>query len=236
MMMLVDEQVRTTVRKNTATSYGLTLVAGLPFPAKISSQIRRVQEQLDLLTPGQCTWYGADHLHTTLNAPLRGRYREQPPLQRSELPSDLQGCIQDLNVFFAQRAPFPLHLAGVRITADGSMLIGEDTLMRQLAATLRTYPEIDHPKHIGGLHVVIGFLHTHQPFLSAEASKRFERKLAGLSNITIGQVTVQRVWLVHYAKRTLSHIVGKVPFTLGQVNHMTSEELMRALGILANPK
>ena len=62
-LVLIEEQTRQTIYKNTATSYGLTLVIGLPFPAAIRKQIQNVQNQLDALAPGRFTWYGTDHLH-----------------------------------------------------------------------------------------------------------------------------------------------------------------------------
>ena len=87
---LVEQRVKQTIHKNTATSYGLTLVIGLPFPVEIRGRIQNIQKKLEASAPGRITWYGAEHLHTTLFAPLRGRYREGPPLQREELPADLQ--------------------------------------------------------------------------------------------------------------------------------------------------
>jgi hypothetical protein len=45
---------------------------------------------------------------------------------------------------------------------------------------------------------------------------------------------VQKVWLVHYANRTLDRIVGKVPFTLGRTNALTVEQLLQELGIVSD--
>ena len=74
MKLALDEaRVQQTIHKNTATSYGLTLVAGLPFPAEIGSRVQAIQAQLEPLAPGRFTWYGVDHLHVTLVAPLRTR-------------------------------------------------------------------------------------------------------------------------------------------------------------------
>jgi hypothetical protein len=46
-------------------------------------------------------------------------------------------------------------------------------------------------------------------------------------------MTVQQVWLVHYANRTLDRIVGRISLTLGQTNFLTAERLLRELGIAA---
>jgi hypothetical protein len=229
--MLVEEKIRQTMYKNTATSFGLTLVVGLPFPAEICNRIRHVQGQLEALAPGRFTWYGADHLHATLAAPLRGRYREQPPLGREELPADLPGFTRDLGDFFAQRRPFSLELVGAHVTPEGLVIIREHTLTQQLASSLQAHPQLDQPKHHRGLHVNIGFFNTVRPFDTDEKQAHFESGLAQLAHTPVGQMRVQQVWLVHYANRTLNRIVGKVPFTLGRANDFTVEHLLRELGI-----
>ena len=228
---LIDEKVRATIRKNTATSYGLTLIIGLPFPPGISSQIRDVQEQLEELLPSRFTWYGWDHLHATLVALLRGRYREWPPLQREDLPFDLDSFGRDLGDFFARLQPFPLELAGVHITEEGFVMVAENTPVQQLASRLQGYPELDWPEHLKGLHVAIGFLNTCRPFSTGEEQRHFEEGFAQIMDIPIGRMTVRQVWLVHYANRTLNRIVGKVPFTLGCPNPLTAERLLQDLGI-----
>ena len=88
-LMFDEEKVRQIIRKNQATSYGLTLVIGLPFPSDIGSRVQLIQRQLEALTPGHFFWYGLDHLHATLVAPLRGRYRDHPALQRLGLANPL---------------------------------------------------------------------------------------------------------------------------------------------------
>jgi hypothetical protein len=232
---LAEERVQETIQKNTTTSYGLTLVIGLPFPAEISHRIRHIQEQLEILVPGRFTWYGLHHLHATLVAPLRGRYRDVPPLQREELPASLQDFAQDLANFFTQRSPFSLELAGVSITNEGLIVTRENTLVRQMASNLRKYPRLDPSKHSGGLHVTIGFLNTSRPFVTDEEQARFEIALSQLIDIPIGWMIVQQVWLVHYANRTLDRIIGKVRFTLGESNILTVERLLRELNIAVTP-
>ena len=125
-LTLIEEKVQQTIRKNTATSYGLTLVIGLPFPPEISTRIQSTQQYLESLVPGRFTWYGLEHLHATLVAPLRGRYRDFPPLQREELPTDLQGFTQNLANFFAHYPPFSLELAGVHLSNNGFVLVSEN--------------------------------------------------------------------------------------------------------------
>jgi len=225
-------KVQHTIQKNTATSYGLTLVTGTPFPVEISTRVQHIQTQLDALAPGCFTWYGLDHLHATLVAPLRGRYRDAPPLQRDELPADLEGFVQDLSNFFAGHEPFLLDLAGVHLTTSGFVLLGEKTMVGQLSSSLRRYPELDPPKHAPGLHVAIGYLNTERPFAIDEEMRQFELVLAEIRDTPVGRVLVKQVWLVHYANRTLDQIVGRVPFTLGKANAITVGRLLRELGII----
>jgi len=232
--MFDEEKVKQTIHKNQATSYGLTLVIGLPLPADICSRVHLIQRQLEVLTLGCFFWYDAEHLHATLVAPLRGRYREHPVLQQAELPADLNGFAADLADFFAKRQPFSLELGGVNITPDGMVTVNvacETDLRRQLAASLRRHPALDLPKHEGGLRVVIGHWNSIRSSASDEAGTRLEQVLLQLTDIPIGRMTVQQVWLVHYANRTLDRIVGRIPLTLGQANSLTAERLLRELGI-----
>ena len=74
----------TLVQKNTLTSYGLTIVAGLPFPVTLSEKIEALQGSLEETLPDQFLWYGSDHLHITFAAPLRGRYRQERQCQSSD--------------------------------------------------------------------------------------------------------------------------------------------------------
>jgi len=224
-------EVQRTIRKNAATSYGLSLVIGLPFPDEICHQIERIQRRLEALAPGRFTWYGLEHLHATLFAPLRGRYREWPPLQREELPADLEGFAQDVTHFFAQLKPFSLELAGVRVSRDGVAQVVGNTLVQRLASSLHRHPELDEPKHCAGLHVAIGFLNRVPPFDTDEEQARLAVALDQFAHMPVGQVTVQHVRLVHYANRTLSHIVGTMSLALGQANTLPAERLLRELGI-----
>ena len=228
-----EEKIQQTIHKNTATSYGLTLVIGLPFPAEIGSRIQHIQDQLEALAPDRFTWYSLDQLHATLIAPLRGRYRQWPPLQREELPADLQGFVHDLAGFFAQCQPLSLELAGVSVRSEGLFMVNAiaNFTRQRLASDLQKYPELDAPKDLKGLHVTIGFLNTPRPFNTEAERLRFDSAMASLTDAPIGRMTVERVWLVHYADRTLHHVLGRVLFYLGRSNAVTAEALLRDLGV-----
>jgi 2'-5' RNA ligase superfamily len=228
---LVAEKVDTTFHKNTTASYGLTLVAGLPLPRAISKQVKQVQAHLETLAPHRFSWYGLDQLHATVLAPLRGRYRAAPALCREELPVDLTGFLHDLSDCFIQQSPFSLQLAGVRIAEDGMVLVHERTLMQRLMARLSRHPELDRPKHDGGLHISIGYLQTSNPFASNTERLLFQAELSRFAEIPIGDLTIRQVWLVHYGNRTLSRIVGKVLLKLGQPNQLSVPRVLAELGI-----
>jgi hypothetical protein len=230
-LALVPEKIQHSIYKNTTTSYGLTLVVGRPFPPEVGVQVERIQRHLDALAPGQCTWYSLGQLHTTLVAPLRGRYRDYPPLRREELPADIEGFIHDLDAFFAQLEPFTLEFAGPQIAEDGTITIAEHSLVYQLSSQLRQHPELDRPKHDRGLHIAIGFLHNSQPFASDRERELFLQGFHSLRSCHTGRIPVQRVRLIHYANRTLKRIIGQVSFTLGESSLLTTERLLQDLGI-----
>jgi hypothetical protein len=229
--MMNSDKVLANIHRNTTTSYGLTLVVGLPFPPEFAARIGQLQHGLEALAPGRFIWYTQGQLHATLLAPLRGRYRAGPPLRRAELPADLPGLIADFGDILAETAPFALRFAGVEITEDGSLILKEDTMVQRLVSRLRWYPELDPPKYGRGLHIAIGFVNKY-PFLThRDEEQQFKAGFAQMTDTPIGALTIQHVWLVHYANRTLSTIVGKTQFTLGQASPITTEQLLSDLGI-----
>jgi hypothetical protein len=129
--------------------------------------------------------------------------------------------------------PFTLTLAGVQLGQDGALIVREDSLERRLVARLCCHPRAAVPKHVHGLTTVIGFLGTPEPFRSEAETMHFERELAGLRDLELGLTAVDRVWLVHYDQRTLSHVIGKVPLELGRqpARPLTGAGLLAELGV-----
>jgi len=228
-MKLNSDQVSELCRKNSGDSYGLTIVVGLPFPPEITDAIAGVQRRVEAWLPNRFRWYGLAHLHASIYAPLHSQNR---PLQRSDLPSNLDGFVRDLGDVVSRWQPFPLTLAGVQLGQDGVLIVGEDSLERRLVRRLSCYPGTAAPKHVRGLAAVIGFLTTPEPFRSEEERESFEQGLAGLWDLPIGTMDVDLVWLVSYDHRTLSRIRGKVEFALGRMRTgVSAMELLAALGI-----
>jgi 6-phosphofructokinase 1 len=223
------DEVYTTIHKNSVSSYGLTLVAGMPFPATISEQIKEQQEQLDRCAPGRFIWYSSDHLHITLVALVRGRYREAQPVRSTELAEDLPNYIGRFNHVLDQIRPFPLELGCPTITASGSVIIKVNEPAQSIVPTLRKSLALDQPPASINLHISMGYLSTPMLFSEEAEQQRFEAGYAQLTERALGCITVQQVWLVHYANRMLNRIVGKIPLDLGQPNQLTVEQLLESL-------
>jgi hypothetical protein len=230
----VPERVQQNILKNLSTSYGLTLVAGLPFSDALREGFAQVQSQLEQLAPGCFTWYHTGHLHTTLLAPLRGRYRESPPLRRDELPADLDRFVHTTGRCFESMRPFSLTFDRLLLTSHGlALALAPDTdcVRRRVAACLQPFPELDPPKHLDEWHVTLGYLRTTTPFASEDEQTRFEAGLARLQDGPPLQLAVDGLWLVHYANRMLDRIVGRVALALGRPNFLDPDLVLADLGI-----
>ena len=233
-LVLHPKRMQTTLNKNQATSFGLTLVVGLPFARPILAPILRLRAQAEALLPVRFHWYTLDHLHATVMAPLRGRYRDAPPLRREELPANLGGFVEALNTCFNGLVPFTLELNRLLLAPDGRMLaLGPDAgqVRKRVAECLVPFPGLDRPKDLGGWHVTLGYLQTPTPFATEAEQASFEIGWADLQTSLPVVVVVDRAWLVHYADRTLSRIVGKAPLLLGRPNTLTPDNLLAELGI-----
>lgn len=231
---LDPKRMQAILDKNLATSYGLTLVVGLPFPMPVLEQVAQLREQIETLLPGRIIWYEPHHLHATLLAPLRGRYREGPPLQRSELPADIDGLVDALNCCFRALSPFVLRLDGLHLAPDGRLLsLGSDPdqVRQQVAGRLASFPGLDRPKELDDWHITLGYLQTPAPLIDETEQIGFEAGRTMFRSGPLGALTADRVWLVHYADRTLSRVVGKASLLLGRSNGLTADSLLRDLGI-----
>ena len=234
---LEPERVRRTLRKNLATSFGLTLAVGLPLPRPMLDRVAQLRDQIELLLPGRFRWYAPDHLHATVLALLRGRYREWPPLQRHELPADLDGFVETLNACFGALQPFTLDLDRLLLTPDGQVLaVGPDPgrVRQRVAERLAPFPGLDRPKDPEGWHITLGCLQTPAPTATKAEQASFEGSWAELRASSLGAMVVDQVWLVHYADRTLSRIVGKTPLRLGRPDNLTADRLQDVLGVGPN--
>ena len=226
--------------RNAAVGYGLTLVAGLSLPPAITREALAAQAWIEGMFPGRFIWYRASHLHVTLRALLRTRYRNGPPLSRAELPDDLAGFATGLGDLFAQVAPFSLEIGSAHLNEEGVLLLDVHNGLNakaRITSWLQNYPEFDPPKHPQDhLHISVGYLRespdTHP---ASQLTETFQPLLHDTCVAAPVHTQVEQVWLVHYANRTLNRILGKVPLNLGCPNRLTASELLEALRIADQP-
>ena len=227
-------------QRNAAAGYGLTLVAGLPLPHAITREVLAAQAQIEGMFPGRFIWYRASHLHVTLRALLRTRYRAAPPLNRAELPDDLAGFATGLGDLFAQVVPFSLEIGSAHLDEEGVLLLDVHnglSARARITSWLQNYPEFDPPKHPQDhLHISVGYLRessdTHP---ASQLTETLQSLLYDTCISATVQTQVEQVWLVHYANRTLNRILGKVPLNLGRPNRLTASGLLEALRIADQP-
>jgi len=216
---------RSQAQKNIATSYGLTIVAWLPLSAGNVRHIFKLQKQVKRILPTSVSWYDASHLHVTLAAPLRGRYRSWPPLQRIELPMNLESFISDLASFFNSLGLLEIALSGLFLSIEGylfSKVTTSPQIRPPLVEILQKYPEFDRSDSFAPLHMTLGYI------LPASEQIPLEKEIELPFSVV---EHVDKVWLVHYSNRTLSQIIGKVAFSLGEPAAINVPELLDALGI-----
>jgi hypothetical protein len=231
---LDPHRMRELLKKNLATSFGLTLVVGLPLAPPILAQLARVRAAVEAQLPGQYQWYASKHLHATVMPLLRGRYREAPPLQLHELPADLNSLADRLDDCFSALQPFRFAVDRLEFMPDGRLLaLGADPghVRRQVAERLASLARLDPPKDLGDWHVTVGYLATPSPFASEAERAGFEAGLARLQAGSPSAMEVHQVWLVHYADRTLDRIVGRIPLPVGSPIGLTSDYILTRLAI-----
>lgn len=212
--------------RNTATGHGLTLVAGLPLPATAIKAAQQAQAMIEALAPSRFIWYGTNHLHVTLRALLRTRYRCAPPLRVDEVPKDLTGFASDLANIAAASPPWGLDIQSPRITPDG--LVHATVLTEPSSAwwtQLEKYGELDREELRRDFHLSLGYVRDEQP-------AAFIPRINDLKLPAIGECAVDSIWLVHYANRTLNRIVGRIELKLGQAQSLTAEQLVTQLGLV----
>lgn len=212
--------------KDSQVSYGLTLVAGMPFSAELTRQVLGLQNEIERQWAGIFTWYNPEHLHITLAAPLRGRYRPSPPLQRSELPADAGAFFSALGELFASLPPLSFTLTRPHVISDGHCILSADCpvpIRAALAELFEPFAELDPVNPRIGLHMTLGYCLQDLP----HALKGVEFDAAFKTS-----ETVRHAWLVHYANRTLNQVVGRVSLEPGTRWSLALEDILLALGIV----
>lgn len=216
--------------KNIISSYGLTLVTGMPFQSHLASQIMSIQNEIDTILPALFHWYATAQLHVTLAALLRGRYRDGPPLRRSELPEDLDSLALAIAQAAEDVRPFDLELRGLFLGENGELAVhahGGEMARQRFGSIHAQFPELDPPKSAAGMHATLGFLSEPGP---ADVDKG-RAVLRGWDERFLGVTHVESAWLVHYGNRTLNELLGKIKLPLGSKFTLEGKLLADALAL-----
>lgn len=234
MDLTIDEaRIQRMLRKNQATSYGLTLVVGLPFAQAFQERATALQEELEKVAAGAFAWYQPAQMHATVYAPKRGDYARSGPLRGEEIPG-LDAYLAHLAGHYAQLAPFAAQMGTPTLTPDGVLIFHEVQGIARPTPPPPAMPPawLDQPKHSGGgLVCSIGYLRQPERLQAAETRAAISETLAAASGQGATAAPIERVWLVHYRTRTLGNIVGRLAFPLGQRQEMERAQMCAALGL-----
>lgn len=225
------DKVKELIRKNENTSYGLTLVAGLPLPKKISRALLQCQKNLETALPGRFAWYKEENMHVTLRPLLRGRYRDHPHLQFNEIPQPVDDFFHDLQMTVALWQPICLHFLGSYLTESGALYIDVAPITLPFARLDDHYPDLFHPNPLERWHISVGYWHSAEQEYSSADRKCLSHIIGQLGQQAIGKMIARRVWLVHYSNRQLNRFIGKVTLPLGVPPVHNTESILRALHI-----
>ena len=212
------------LQRNVAVSYGLTLVAGLPLPQALIEALLALQSILERQWAGLIKWYAPDHLHVTLAAPLRGRYRLAPPLQRTELPAAWPDFVTELGRLCTALPPIDLGLSAVLLRERVFLIevVGGATHAAAFRELISRCDGFDSPNQaLFWPHVSFGSL-----IPGATIPEGVPLPVAAPAEVRVFDLS-----LVHYANRTLSSVVGQARLALGAKNILQWERLLNQLGI-----
>ena len=82
-------------------------------------------------------------------------------------------------------------------------------IQKRIATTFAHYPELHHPDRFDDLHVTLGYLNAPGESLTDAEMGFLSEGFGEIENLPIGEMLVDKVWLVHYANRTLNRILGR---------------------------
>lgn len=107
------------------------------------------------------------------------------------------------------------------------------TIRKDILTCLHTYKSLDQPQQLeGALHISIGYINQQRPFNNDLESAQFAQGIADANNTfcPMGEIVVDKLWLIHYANRTLDKVIGKAPLQLGRTNSLSPETFCSDLG------
>jgi 2'-5' RNA ligase len=177
------------------------------FSAAVLSQLRLACEQV---LP--CFFFPEEILHFTIYS-LRRSYPE--PFSPTELEELWNRLASELRRILEATSPFAVSLRGLAVTADGAILIGVDDspVLRRLRRAVEAIPGVSPPRSYPP-HVTIGQVLA--PCGSAEGFQQTMSYLRVWQDVSVGELSVPVLKLIHYSSRLLATVERVVEFTLGK--------------------
>ncbi len=177
------------------------------FSAAVLSQLRLAWEQA---LP--CTFLPEEILHFTIYSLRRSCPEPFSPADLEELWNRLASELQPI---LEATLAFAISLRGLAVTADGAILIGVDDspVLRRLRRAVEAIPGVSPPRSYPP-HVTIGQVLA--PCGSAEGFQQTMSYLRVWQDVSVGELSVPALKLIHYSSRLLATVERVVEFTLGK--------------------
>ncbi len=177
------------------------------FSAAVLSQLHLAWEQA---LP--CTFLPEEILHFTIYSLRRSCPEPFSPADLEELWNRLASELQPI---LEATLAFAISLRGLAVTADGAILIGVDDspVLRRLRRAVEAIPGVSPPRSYPP-HVTIGQVLA--PCGSAEGFQQTMSYLRVWQDVSVGELSVPALKLIHYSSRLLATVERVVEFTLGK--------------------
>ena len=177
------------------------------FSAAVLSQLHLAWEQA---LP--CSFLPEEILHFTIYS-LRRSCPE--PFSPAELEEMWNRLASELQPILEATLAFAISLRGLAVTADGAILIGVDDspVLRRLRRAVEAIPGVSPPRSYPP-HVTIGQVLA--PCGSAEGFQQTMSYLRVWQDVSVGELSVPALKLIHYSSRLLATVERVVEFTLGK--------------------
>jgi 2'-5' RNA ligase len=159
-----------------------------------------------------CTFLPEEILHFTIYSLRRSCPEPFSPADLEELWNRLASELQPI---LEATLAFAISLRGLAVTADGAILIGVDDspVLRRLRRAVEAIPGVSPPRSYPP-HVTIGQVLA--PCGSAEGFQQTMSYLRVWQDVSVGELSVPALKLIHYSSRLLATVERVVEFTLGK--------------------
>jgi 2'-5' RNA ligase len=159
-----------------------------------------------------CSFLPEEILHFTIYSLRRSCPEPFSPAELEELWNRLAS---ELRPILEATPAFAISLRGLAVTGDGAILIGVDDnpVLRRLRRAVEAIPGVSPPRSYPP-HVTIGQVLA--PCGSAEGFQQTMSYLRVWQDVSVGELSVPALKLIHYSSRLLATVERVVEFTLGK--------------------